>query len=134
MFFSDSAQLWKLDDDNKLINKADIWSSDDNFTITSNDSLYWIENISNKEKTVLGRVNRKNNVVKEEDFVEGKDGQLWKKGEPNDEDYFTLEGSKSPKVMTAVSEDRIKMKGKLMAGKLVNYFFYTILTKRLTSG
>ena len=42
---------------------------------------------------------------------------------PNDEDYFTLEGSKSSKVMTAVSEDQIKMKGKLLAGKLVNYSF-----------
>ena len=54
---------------------------------------------------------------------EQENGQLWKKGVPNDEDYFTLECSKSSKVMTAVSEDQIKMKGKLLAGKLVNYCF-----------
>ena len=117
VFFSDSTQLWKLDHDNKLINKANIWSSDDDFKITPNGLIELIENNSTNKKTVL-RINRKNNVVEEKKFVEGKDGQLWKKGEPNDEGYFTLEGSKSRKVMTAVSEDKIKIKG-----KLVNYCF-----------
>ena len=36
------------------------------------------------------------------DLEEGKAEQLWKKGEPNAEGYFTLENSKLPKVMTAV--------------------------------
>ena len=120
MFFSGSSQLWKLDDKNKLINKANIWSSDNDFNITLNGSFYLIENISSKKKKVLG-INRKKKLVEEQE--KGKNGQFWKKGVPNDEDYFTLEGSKSSKVMTAVSEDQIKMKGKLLAGKLVNYSF-----------
>ena len=60
MFFSGSSQLWKLDDKNKLINKANIWSSDDDFNITLNGSFYLIENISSKKKKVLG-INRKKN-------------------------------------------------------------------------
>ena len=112
-------QLWKLDD-KKLINKAELWASEDDFNITLNGSFYLIENISKKK--VLG-INGESNVVVGENFVEDKDGQLWKKGELNIEGYFTLAGSKSQKVMTAVSEEKIEMKGKLLMGKLVNYCF-----------
>ena len=47
-----------------------------------------------------------------EDFEEGKAEQLWKKGVPNDEGYFTLENSKLPKVMTAISLTSIELRGK----------------------
>ena len=112
-------QLWKLDG-KKLINKAELWASEDDFEITLNGSFYLIENISKKK--VLG-INGESNVVVGENFVEDKDGQLWKKGELNIEGYFTLAGSKSQKVMTAVSEEKIKMEGKLLLGQLVNYCF-----------
>ena len=79
-----------------MINKAEKWSSDDDFKITRNGSFY---------------------------LIEYKDGQLWKKRKPNIGGYFTLEGAKSQKVMTAVSEEKIEMKGKLLMGKLVNYCF-----------
>ena len=103
-----------------MINKAELWASEDDFEITLNGSFYLIENISKKK--VLG-INGESNVVVEENFVEDKDGQLWKKGELNIEGYFTLAGSKSQKVMTAVSEEKIKMEGKLLLGQLVNYCF-----------
>lgn len=97
VLFLDSSQLWKLDDKKeKLINKAEIWSSYEDFKITPNGSFH---------------------------LIEYKDEQLWKKGEPNIEGYFTLEDAKSQKVMTAVSEEKIEMKGKLLMGKLVNYCF-----------
>ena len=52
------------------------------------------------------------------DFKDGKDEQLWKKGEPKDfasevfgepdaEGYFTLENSKEPKFMTAYRDYHI---------------------------
>ena len=103
-----------------MINKAELWASEDDFEITLNGSFYLIENISKKK--VLG-TNGESNVVVGENFVEDKDGQLWKKGELNIEGYFTLAGSKSQKVMTAVSEEEIKMEGKLLLGQLVNYCF-----------
>ena len=46
-----------------------------------------------------------------EDFEENKAEQLWKKGVPNDEGYFTLENSKVPKVMTAISPTSLELKG-----------------------
>ena len=44
-------------------------------------------------------------------FEEGKTGQLWKKGEPDAEGYFTLENSEVPKVLTAISESSLEIKG-----------------------
>ena len=50
--------------------------------------------------------------VIQEVFVEGKAEQLWKKGKPDAEDYFTLEShSKVPKVITAISESDLEIKG-----------------------
>ena len=46
-----------------------------------------------------------------EDFEEGKAEQLWKKGEPDAEGYFTLQNSGEPKVLTAVSESSLEIKG-----------------------
>ena len=59
-----------------------------------------------------------------EDFEEGKAEQLWKKGEPKDfasevfrepdaEGYFTLENSKEPKFMTAISESCLEIRGNI---------------------
>ena len=56
-----------------------------------------------------------NGEVKEENFVQDKPGQSWKRGDSNNEGYFTLKHSESPKVMTAVSENKIKLKGKFVA-------------------
>ena len=47
-----------------------------------------------------------------EDFEEGKAHQLWKKRELDAEDYFILENSKWPKVLTAVSES-LEIKGNI---------------------
>ena len=49
--------------------------------------------------------------VKLENFEEGKAEQLWKKGVANDEGYFTLENSRVPKVMTAISPTSLELKG-----------------------
>ena len=98
------SKLWKLED-NKLKNRAfhilniegtnNWWTPAWNFK--PKDDLIYIENsLKNKvlEITNDGKVFLK-------DLEEGKAEQLWKKGEPNAEGYFTLENSKLPKVMTA---------------------------------
>ena len=36
-----------------------------------------------------------------ETFVVGKRGQLWKRGQPNNEGYYTLQSSESQKLITA---------------------------------
>ena len=55
----------------------------------------------------------KDGEVVEEKFEEDKAGQLWKKGEPDSEGYFTLENCSEVKVMTAISESGLEIKGNL---------------------
>ena len=58
---------------------------------------------------VLGIAN--DGIVIEEEFKDGKVGQLWKKGKPNAKGYFSLEGSKSSKILTATSSSNFEVIG-----------------------
>ena len=92
-----------------LQNKEDqLWMSDEewNFNQTKDDLIH-IENISKTK--VLGATNYGEVIL--EDFQEYKAEQLWKKGEPSGKGYFTLENSKVPKIMTAVSSSILQIKG-----------------------
>ena len=67
-----------------------------------------------------------NDQVEGENFDKDKPGQTWKRGESNNEGYFTLNNSESAKVMTAVSENKIKLKGKfVVVEKLIQPIHYT---------
>merc|ERR1712008_616050 len=88
-----------------------VWKSDDlwifnvvfvkkNTYHIKDDDLIYIENTSKTK--VLGATSDGKVIL--EDFEEGKAHQLWKKGELDAEDYFTLENSGVPKVLTAISE------------------------------
>ena len=50
--------------------------------------------------------------VVEEVLVENELGQIWKQGKPTKEGFFTLENSYSEKLMTAISDISIIVKGK----------------------
>ena len=83
--------------------------SDEEWNFKAKDDLIYIENIS-KTKTLQaqpwGAVHLYN-------FEEDKAKQLWKKGEPNAEGYFTLENSSVPKVLTATSSSDLKIQGNI---------------------
>ena len=98
-----------------LKNKAGLWKSLDSWHFTTknddleNDDLVYIKNNSTTkvfEATSDGK-------VIEEDFVEDKDDQLWKKGELDAEGYFTLENSGVPKLITAIFESGLEIKGNI---------------------
>ena len=112
-FNSFSGQRWKLDDNKKLENKEGVWKSDDLWSFKPKDNdLIYIENTSKTK--VLGATNYVE--VNLEDFEEGKAHQLWKKGELDAEDYFTLEKFEKigvPKVLTAISESSLEIKGNI---------------------
>ena len=72
-------------------------------------NLIRIENILTKK--VLGSTN--DGKVRQEDYEEGKTQQLWKKGEPNAEGYFTLGNFNRTEIMTAVSSSILQIKGNL---------------------
>ena len=119
------SKLWKLDGD-KLQNKAfpHTWTGTsptwdingmtmrDNFdkwNFKTKDDLIYIENVS--KRRVLGTTSDGKVIL--EDIEEGKIEQLWKKGEPNAEGYFTLENYKVPMVLTAISSRISEIKGNI---------------------
>ena len=102
-------QRWKVDK-KTLKDKAGLWKSDDLWNFKTNeDDMFFIENIS---KTKVLGTTRDGEVV-QEFLAEGKADQLWKKGEPDAKGYFTLENSGVPKVITAISEVGLKIKGNI---------------------
>ena len=98
--------MWKLEN-KTLKNKDGLWTLDGEWDLKmQNGSIY----IGNTSKTkVLGSTS--DGKVIEEVKVEGKAEQLWKKGEPDAEGYFTLQNSGEPKVLTAISESSLEIKG-----------------------
>ena len=102
--FSDE-QLWKLDG-KMLENKKGLWKSGvkQKWRFTFEGDLIRIENIWKKK--VFGTTN--DISVKLENIEDNKDGQLWKKGEPNNDGYFSLENDKVSKFLTAVSDEWVK--------------------------
>ena len=106
-FFSDKTQKWKLGNNSKLENKEGVWKSDDSWIFTAKGNEYIIEN--NSKSKVLGATS--DGKVIQEILVEGKPEQLWKKGVLDAEGYFTLQNSGEPKVLTAIDESSLEIKG-----------------------
>ena len=95
-----------------LENKAGLWRSNDSWIFKTNDDdrLIYVENTS---KAKVLETTRDGKVIQEV-FVEGKAEQMWKKGKPDAEGYFTLEShSQVPKVITAISESGLEIKGNI---------------------
>ena len=84
---------------------------------TKDNDLVYIENTS---KTKVLEATSDGKVIQEV-FEEGKAEQLWKKGKPMAQDYFTLEShSEVPKVITAISESGLEIKGNITLRWIVN--------------
>ena len=98
--------LWTIRD-SKLINKASLWKSDDDWVLEPRESLFTIKNVS-KNKVLTPTVN--GGLIFEE-FSERKPEQLWIKESPDESDYFTLKSNESFKYLTAISGNRLEVKG-----------------------
>ena len=92
-----------------LQNKKGVWNSSDMWNFKLEGDFIRIENIN--QAKVWGTTNDSKVIL--ENFEEEKDGQLWKKGEPNAEGYFTLENYKVSKFVTAASSTSLKLKGNI---------------------
>jgi hypothetical protein len=82
-----------------LKNKEGNWISSEDWNFKAKGDLIYIENISKTK--VFGTTSDGKVILK--DVKEDEDDQLWKKGEPNAEGYFTLKNKKVPKVLTVIS-------------------------------
>ena len=77
--------------------------------------MVYIENIS---KTKVLEATNDGEVILE-DLKEDIAEQLWKKGAPDADGFFTLENSNVPKVLTAISSSGLQIKGNItLRGKL----------------
>ena len=117
--FSDETKRWKLHNSMKLENQEGVWKSDDLWIFKTKDNdLVYIENTS---KTKVLQATSDGKVIQEV-FEEGKAEQLWKKGKPMAQDYFTLEShSEVPKVITAISESVLEIKGNICNSEMDSY-------------
>ena len=92
-----------------LYNYDGLWKSDEKWNFKAKDDLIYIENISRSK--VLGTTNDGEVIL--EDFKEDKAEQLWKKSISRNKDgFYSLENSKVPKVITAISSSNLEIKGK----------------------
>ena len=89
---------------------------------TKDDDLIYIENTSKTK--VLGATSDGKVIL--EDFEEGKAHQLWKKIELDAEDYFILENTGVRKVLTAISENILEIKGNYLQDeyRISSYSFH----------
>ena len=76
------------------------------------DSTVGLICIENTSKTKVLGIKNDGEVILEV-FEEYKPEQLWKKGKPNAEGYSTLENSKVPKIMTAISSSILRVIGNI---------------------
>ena len=81
--------------------------SDEEWNFKTKDDSVYIENIS--ERKVLG-ITEDGQVILDV-LEENKADQLWKKGQPNAKDFFTLENCKVPRVLTASSSSSLEIIG-----------------------
>ena len=98
-----------------LKNKAGLWKSVDSWNFkTEAENFIYIENTS-KTKVLVATSDDK---VFEEVFEDGKADQIWKKTKPDTEGYVTLQKQFEPKVITAISESGLELKGNITHGLL----------------
>ncbi len=91
-------QLWKVNG-TTLTNRGNIWKSNDQWNFGNNPNLSHIIENTSKSK-VLGTTS--DGEVIEEEFDGNGTEQLWVKGEPNNEGYFTITTFESKLLLSAI--------------------------------
>ena len=102
-----------------LKNRGNTWQPDGIWIFTNASeknmqSENWIR-IKNKvdNKTLVGFGSK---AIANETFVEGRHIQLWKRGQPDNEGYYTLQNSESQKFITADTYS-LELRGKCIRGR-----------------
>ena len=91
-----------------MINKADVWQSNDKWELKKDDSTCYIMNASENKvlSTENGQVNMEAIGINDE-------RQIWEKGEANDEGFFTLTNTDTEKVLTTTYLNGLSIEGML---------------------
>ena len=107
--------MWKLDS-NLLINKARLWTSKDNWDLTVDETWVCIQNKSTEKVLTVSD----SGVEVSEDNMVPFTSQMWTKGEPNKDGYFTLTSIDSGKVLTANWALSLTIEGKNLVEDISN--------------
>ena len=89
-----------------MLNKAGIWTSKEIWKFSDQSSAV---NIVNTSKNTLLRATSDDSVCE----VDAAATPIWKKGDPDVEGFFTLTCLKTQKVLTATSDESLKMRGRV---------------------
>ena len=89
-----------------MINRRNLWKSNDEWDLRDEGETFYIDNTSRKKVLAAN-----NDIVNEENFVQEDVRQMWVKGVTNSEGFFTLINPQSQKVLTAISVDSLKLEG-----------------------
>ena len=114
--------MWKLDS-NLLISKAKLWTSKDDWDLIVDETSVCIQN-KTTEKVLT--ITDSGGEVTEDTMVPFKSSQMWAKGEPNKDGYFTLTNIDSGKVLTTNSASSLTIEGKIFNCEQV-YFQLAVL-------
>ena len=108
-----------------MINEAGIWKSTDiwKFRTSDHSSGVYIENTT--RDSVLSATSEGSLH-----FVDAAATPSFKKGNTDDEGYFTLTCLKSQKVLTATSDESLEMKGRVDCKHILRIIFYISFTFR----
>ena len=112
----DPKQLWKIEEKilknkNWIDTEKNNWEhKDKEWSTSKKGSLIYIQN--DLKVLALKSSNKVELEVKDDSLIGDKDyRQLWRKGTPNIEGYFTLENYQSKTFMTATSDVILEVKG-----------------------
>ena len=102
--------MWKFEGEVLKSKSGIIWKPDEQWTFVPEESSskgY----IANTKDTTLGI---SGDSVIEVTSYQNDTTQIWKKGEPDEKGYFTLTSVKTQKVLTAISDEIIEIRGRNM--------------------
>ena len=105
-FAQNKTQRWKLNINDRLESKDGLWRSIETWILIAKGQEVYIRN--NSKGTVLEA--HKNGKVTQEFEIEGNANQLWKKGVPDEQGYYTLRNLGRKKVLTATSKNRLEIR------------------------
>ena len=102
--------MWKFEDEVLKSKSGTIWKPEEQWTFVTAEKNGSTGYIENSQKDIGLGIN--GDSVHEVTSYQNDATQIWKKGEPDCEGYFTLTSLGSQKVLTAISDQILEIKGK----------------------
>ena len=107
---SNPGQLWKFEDGLLKSKSGTIWKPDEQWTFVTAEKDSRTGYIANSQKDIGFGItgDSVHEVTSYQNYVT----QIWIKGQPDCEGYFTLTSQRSQKILTAISDQKLEIKGK----------------------